>query len=240
MKIALIGYGKMGKAIEEIALDKGYEISLRVGRNGFEGSDLGKSDVAIEFSTPDTAASNILKCLQNNVPVVVGTTAWYHQFNEISEAVKRHNGGLLTATNFSIGVNLFWKVVTEASKLFNARSDYDVSIREIHHLQKLDAPSGTAISTAEHILKDFDRKNRWIHHERGNDPSLEPLHLNIESVRQEGVPGTHEVNFNGSIDSIEIKHTAHSRKGFAIGALSAAEWLAGKKGIFTMDDVLND
>ncbi len=239
MKIALIGYGKMGRAIEEIALSKGYEISLRVGKDGFEISDLAKTDVAIEFSTPDTVVSNIKKCIRAEVPIVVGTTAWYHEYDEVCQMVEQYKASLLSATNFSIGVNLFWEIVAQAAKLFNLRNEYDVNITEIHHLQKLDAPSGTAITTAERVLEQVDRKNRWIHHEHGNDKSVDPLHLNIESVRTDGVPGTHMVNFDGEIDSIEITHTAKSRKGFAIGALSAAEWLVGKKGIFTMDDVLN-
>lgn len=239
MRIALIGYGKMGKAIEEMALQKGHTISLRVGREGFSSEDLIQTDVAIEFSTPDAAVANIEKCALAKVPVVVGTTAWYPQFDSVCEIIRKNDSAMLTATNFSIGVNLFWKIVSDASALLNKHPEYNIEIREIHHLQKLDAPSGTAITTAERILQRIDRKNQWVHHEHEQKGSDEPLHLNIESVRTEGVPGTHEVIFKSAIDTIEINHIAHSRKGFALGALQAAEWLCGKTGIFNMDDILN-
>lgn len=238
MRIALIGYGKMGKTIETIALEQGHEISLRVGRDGFEIDQLKGADVAIEFSTPDTVVDNIKKCFEGQIPVVVGTTAWYKQYEEVVADCIQKDGAMLAATNFSIGVNLFWKIVEQAANLLNDHPSYDVSISEIHHLQKLDAPSGTAITTAEKILKELDRKKQWVHHEVGNAPSKESLHLNISSERIDGVPGTHIVHFKNEIDSIEISHTAHNRQGFAMGALKAAEWLTGKIGIYTMDDLL--
>ncbi|MBI1305659.1 MAG: 4-hydroxy-tetrahydrodipicolinate reductase [Bacteroidetes bacterium] len=230
----------MGKAIEELSEGRGHEIAFKVGREGFSADQLKSQqiDVAIEFSTPDSAVANIRKCIEAGVPVVVGTTAWYDQYDKICNEVEAQNGSLLTATNFSIGVNLFWKIVNEAARLFNSQPDYDVDVKEIHHLQKLDAPSGTAITTAQKLLAELDGKSKWVHHEKGSDPSNEPNHLNIESERVDGVPGTHIVDFHGPIDSIEIIHTAHNRRGFALGALRAAEWLAGRKGIFTMNDVL--
>ncbi|MCB9261559.1 MAG: 4-hydroxy-tetrahydrodipicolinate reductase [Flavobacteriales bacterium] len=239
MKIALIGYGKMGKAIEEIALAKGHEISLRTDREGFEIDDLKDTDVAIEFSTPSTVAENIKKCADAGVPVVVGTTAWYHQFDEMSNYVKSKNSGLFTATNFSIGVNIFFKINELAANMIQKYGEYDVEVDEIHHTQKLDAPSGTAITTAEKLLANFSRKNNWIHHENGLGHTNNAMDLVVNSYREENVPGTHNVKFFSDIDTIEIKHTAHNRKGFAAGALAAAEWMQGKKGIFSMKDLLN-
>ena len=239
MKLALIGYGKMGKAIEGIALERGHEISLRADREGFEANDLKSSDVAIEFTTPDSAEANIKKCVDADVPVVVGTTAWYDSFNSVSEYVKANNGGLFTATNFSIGVNLFWKLIEFSGQLMSDYTDYEASIDEIHHTEKLDAPSGTAITTAERLLLTIGRKKDWIHHENGDGSQPTELEMIVRSFREQGVPGTHTVKFDSSIDSIEIKHTAHSRIGFASGALTAAEWMKGKSGIYTMKDLLN-
>ncbi|MCB0733982.1 MAG: 4-hydroxy-tetrahydrodipicolinate reductase [Flavobacteriales bacterium] len=241
MRIALIGYGKMGKAIESLSAPVHHEISLKVGRSGFTAKDLQQTDVAIEFSTPDAAVNNIYTCFEAGIPVVVGTTAWYHQYDEVVAACKKANGKMLTATNFSIGVNLFWKAAEYLAGLMNERTDYDVSVHEVHHLQKLDAPSGTAITTANKLIEQLNRKNRWVHHEIGNSPSDDPFHLNISSAREEGVPGTHIIEFANDIDSIELKHTAKNRKGFATGALKAAEWLyqQSEPGVYTMDDVLN-
>lgn len=239
MKIALIGYGKMGKAIEQIAITAGHSIVLKADDGSYTKEALQQADVAIEFSTPSTALSNIKRCVDAGVPVVVGTTAWYHQFEEASAYVKAHNGGLFTATNFSIGVNLFWKITSEASKLLNAYESYEPSIDEIHHTQKLDAPSGTAITTAEKVLDQFGRKNKWVHHENGQGTISNELELSVRSFREENVPGTHTVKFSSEIDTIEITHTAHNRQGFASGALKAAEYMCGKTGIHNMNDLLN-
>ena len=239
MKIALLGYGKMGKAIEAIALEIGHSIVLRADVESYSLEDLAKADVAIEFSTPDTALQNIKNCADAGVPVVVGTTAWYHQFEEAKAYIDSKNGGLFTATNFSIGVNLFWKITSDASKLLSQYAEYEPSVDEIHHTQKLDAPSGTAITTAEKMLDQIGRKNKWVHHENGVGSISNELELSVRSFREENVPGTHTVKFASEIDTIEITHTAHSRKGFASGALTAAKFMVGKSGVFTMNDLLN-
>ncbi|MFT5725752.1 MAG: 4-hydroxy-tetrahydrodipicolinate reductase [Bacteroidia bacterium] len=239
MKIALLGYGKMGKAIEQIAIDNGHSVVLKTNDSDFPLTDLKSADVAIEFSTPATAFDNIKKCVDAGVPIVVGTTAWYDQFDAACNYVTDHAGGLFTATNFSIGVNLFWKLTAQASELLEPYSSYTPSIDEIHHTQKLDAPSGTAITTAETVLEHFSRKNKWVHHENGIGSVSNELELSVRSFREENVPGTHTVKFGSDIDSIEIKHTAHSRQGFALGALKAAEFMLQKTGVYTMKDLLN-
>jgi len=239
MKIALLGYGKMGKAIEQIAVSKGHTIVLKTDSDTYTVQELAAADVAIEFSTPDSALTNIKKCGDAGVPVVVGTTAWYHQFEEAKSYTESKQGGLFTATNFSIGVNLFWKITEQASKLLSDYSEYEPSIDEIHHTQKLDAPSGTAITTAEKMLNQLSRKNEWVHHENGTGSISNELELSVRSFREVNVPGTHTVKFGNDIDSIEITHTAHSRQGFAAGALKAAEFMVNKTGIYTMNDLLN-
>jgi 4-hydroxy-tetrahydrodipicolinate reductase len=239
MKIALLGYGKMGKAIEQIALEQGHTVVLTADDSNYSNDVLSTADVAIEFSTPGTALLNIKNCANAGVPVVVGTTAWYDDFEEASTYVESKNTGLFTATNFSIGVNLFWKITEEASKLIQAYDSYEPSLDEIHHTQKLDAPSGTAITTAETLLKQFSRKNNWVHHENGIGSNSNELELTVRSYREDKVPGTHTVKFDSDIDTIEITHTAHNRKGFANGALKAAEFMTDKSGIYTMKDLLN-
>lgn len=239
MKIALLGYGKMGKAIEGFALAQGDEVVLRADNSTFNLSDLAKADVAIEFSTPNTALENIKKCADAGVPVVVGTTAWYDDYDEAVAYVEEKNAALFTATNFSIGVNLFWKISSLAAQVMDKYAEYEPSIDEIHHTQKLDAPSGTAITTAEKLLQSLSRKNHWIHHENGIGNNNNELELTVRSYREENVPGTHTIKFDNAIDSIEIKHTAHSREGFATGALKAATFMVGKKGIYSMNDLLN-
>jgi len=238
MKIAIIGYGKMGKAIEKLAVDRGHEISLKVGRDGFTEEDLDGSDVAIEVSVPDAAAENISTCLRAGIPVVVGTTAWYDNYDDIAELSTAYGTPLLCATNFSVGVNIFFEINRRLAELMNPQGEYDVSMEEVHHLQKLDAPSGTAISIADDILKRVDRKNEWVCQEGDNRTETGPLDLNIEAKREEGVPGTHVVKYSSEIDTIEISHTAHNRQGFALGAVLAAEWIPGKRGIHSMKDVL--
>lgn len=239
MKIAIVGYGKMGKAIEGIALERGHEIVLKATEPDFSLEDLKKADVAIEFTTPDSAANNIRTCVDAGIPVVVGTTAWYDQFEDIKRYTEMNSGGLFTATNFSIGVNLFFKLNALAAELIDPYKEYEPNIDEIHHTQKLDAPSGTAITTAETVLNHFSRKNKWVHHENGIGSPSNELELSVNSFREENVPGTHTVKYTSEIDTIELKHTAHSRKGFATGAVVAAEWMVGKAGIYTMKDLLN-
>jgi 4-hydroxy-tetrahydrodipicolinate reductase len=236
MKIALIGYGKMGKAIEEIALKKGHEIVLKVNIDNVEdltAKKLQRADVAIEFTGPESAVKNIKKCIDSNVPVVSGSTGWLSQWEEIKETVAEKNGALIYASNYSIGVNIFFELNKYLSKLMKDYDEYDVKLEEIHHTQKKDAPSGTAISLAEQILENITSKKNWVNH-----LTTTPEELEIISKRMDPAPGTHIVTYHSPIDDIEIIHTAHNRMGFAGGAVKAAEFLVGKKGIFTMKDVL--
>ena len=231
MKIALLGYGKMGKVIERIALERGHEIVLRKSSTAtFEG--LEKADVAIDFSVPDSAVCNISECFATNVPVVCGTTGWLEHYDEIIALCKEKNGAFIYGSNFSLGVNIFFELNAYLAKMMSNLKEYKVSMEEIHHTQKLDAPSGTAISLAEGIIANSEYTN-WTM----ENPSEHQIH--IEAKRIENIPGTHSIFYDSIVDQIEIKHTAHSREGFALGAVIASEWLAGKEGVFTMKDVLN-
>jgi len=237
MKIALIGYGKMGKAIEAIATAKGHEIVHRIDMNSIhllEKAELSKADVAIEFTTPETAYGNIIKCFEANVPVVCGTTGWLEKLPEIKAQCLEKHQGFLYASNFSVGVNIFFEINKRLAELMASQPQYDIKMEEIHHTQKKDAPSGTAISLAEQILEKVSRKTGWV-----NEASSKAEALSILSRRIDPAPGTHSITYTSEIDDITITHTAHSREGFAAGAVIAAEWLDGKKGIFTMKDVLN-
>jgi 4-hydroxy-tetrahydrodipicolinate reductase len=239
MKIVLLGYGKMGKEIEKIALERKHEIVLKVDENNHKSvtkDQLASGDVAIEFSTPHTVIENIYKCFDAKLPVVVGTTGWYDQFEKIKADCNKENNGLFHATNFSIGVNLFFKLNTYLAELMNNYAEYEVSMEEIHHIHKLDKPSGTAISLAIQILEKFKRKKEWtIDPSRKNDKDA----LFIKDVREGEVPGTHIVKYTSHIDDIEIMHKAHNRKGFALGAVLAAEFMTEKKkGIYTMSDLI--
>ncbi len=236
MKIAIIGYGKMGKEIEKIALERGHVVALKISsdnKNDFTFDNLKKVDVAIEFTSPDLAVGNINICLDSSTPIVVGTTGWYGKFDEVRENVVQNDGSLLHATNCSIGVNLFFKLNKSLAKMMNKHNDYKVKLEETHHTEKLDAPSGTAITLAEGIISNNDDKDLWV---KGNSHAHNQL--SVISHRIENVPGTHQINYISEIDDIEIKHTAHNRKGFAMGAVIAAEYIKDKKGIFTMEDVL--
>lgn len=236
MKIALIGYGKMGRAIEEIALLRGHEIIYRIdidSRDLLKRETLREADMAIEFSTPATAFENISKCFDAGVPLVCGTTGWWDRLEEVKKRCLAENQAFLYTSNFSIGVNIFFEVNKRLAALMTAQSQYEVSLEEIHHAQKKDAPSGTAITLAEGILEALSRKKTWV-----NEPATEPGQIGIISKRIDPAPGTHIVRYTSEDDDIEIRHTAHSRKGFAGGAVTAASWLQGKKGLFTMKDVL--
>lgn len=238
MKIALLGYGKMGKAIEQLALEKFHQIILKVDENNaynFSINELAKADVAIEFSIPSASVQNIRKCFEMNVPIVVGTTGWLAQWEEMKRICEEKNQSLFYASNYSIGVNIFFEINKKLAQLMNNQYDYEVSIEEIHHTQKLDAPSGTAITLANDILKAMERKTKWINTVKSQIKKDELL---ITSIREDKIPGTHTIQYDSSVDCIEIKHTAHSRQGFASGALLAAEWIIGKKGIFGMQDLL--
>lgn len=231
MKLGLLGYGKMGKTIEQIALKRQHEISLKVDKNT-ENYRLENIDVAIDFSTPDAAVANITNCFNHNIPVISGTTGWLEHYDDVLSLCKEKNGTFLYASNFSLGVNIFFELNKTLSKLMANLPEYDISMEEIHHTQKLDAPSGTAITLAEEIIKN-STYNAWTLDAKN------PTDLHINAKRIDQVPGTHQVTYSAYVDSIEIKHTAHNREGFALGAVIAAEWIAGKKGVFSMKDVLN-
>ncbi|SFB23390.1 dihydrodipicolinate reductase [Flavobacterium swingsii] len=231
MKIALLGYGKMGKVIEKIALERGHEIVLRKSSTStYEG--LENADVAIDFSIPDSAVCNIKQCFDTNVPVVCGTTGWLEHYNEMVSLCESKNGGFIYGSNFSLGVNIFFELNNYLAKMMSNLKQYKVSMEEIHHTQKLDAPSGTAISLAKGIIENSDYTSWAL-----ENPTENQIH--IDAKRIENVPGTHSVFYDSTVDQIEIKHTAHNREGFALGSVIAAEWLVNKKGVFTMKDVLN-
>lgn len=231
MKIALLGYGKMGQVIERIALERGHEIVLKKDEfNTYDG--LANADVAIDFSVPMAAVDNISASFNNNVPVVSGTTGWLEHYDEMIALCAAKNGGFISSSNFSLGVNLFFGLNEYLAKMMATIDGYKVTMEEIHHIHKLDAPSGTAISLAQGVIENSNYNNWTLENGTEND-------IHIEAVRTGEVPGTHTVTYDSGIDSIEIKHTAHNREGFALGAVIAAEWLAGKQGVFSMKDVLN-
>lgn len=231
MKIALLGYGKMGQTIERIAVERGHEIVLRKDEfNTYEG--LSNADVAIEFSIPSAAVSNVSSCFNAAIPVVSGTTGWLEHYDEMVALCKEKNGAFLSSSNFSLGVNIFFELNDYLAKMMSKFDSYKIEMEEIHHTQKLDAPSGTAISLAKGVIEN-SKFTAWT---LGN---ANPNEIHIEAKRIENVPGTHTVTYNSAVDEIEIKHTAHNRDGFALGAVIAAEWITGKQGIFTMKDVLN-
>jgi 4-hydroxy-tetrahydrodipicolinate reductase len=236
MNIALIGYGKMGKIIESIAVSRGHSVNLKIDISNTEMltvENLQKSDVAIEFTGPHSAFSNVIKCLKANIPVVCGSTGWLSQYDEAVEFCTNQQGTMLYASNFSVGVNVFFEVNKLLAGLMSNLNDYDVAITEIHHTEKKDAPSGTAITLAEQILELVKRKNAWE-----NAETSDKSKLSIISERIDPAPGTHKITYHSAIDDIEIIHTAHNRNGFATGAVLAAEFLQNKKGIFSMKDVL--
>ncbi|MGN6495058.1 MAG: 4-hydroxy-tetrahydrodipicolinate reductase [Agriterribacter sp.] len=236
MKIALIGYGKMGHAIEEIALQRGHKIELAVSIDNLEDNtveNIRKADVAIEFTGPESAFENINKCFKADTPVVCGSTGWLDRYDEAVWNCNEENGALLYASNFSIGVNIFFEVNKRLAQLMASQKEYDVTIEEIHHTQKKDAPSGTAITLADQILEVNPFKKQWV-----NKASNNKGDLFILSKREDPAPGTHIISYRSDIDDIEIKHTAHNRSGFALGAVLAAEFIYGRKGIFNMSDVL--
>ena len=237
MNIALIGYGKMGKEIEQIAISRGHSIVLKVditNANSYSIDELKKADVAIEFSTPESVINNIDKCFEANVPVIVGTTGWLKHLDEVKQKCSDKKQTLFYTSNYSIGVNLFFKVNEYLAKLMNAYPDYNVSMEEIHHVHKLDSPSGTAISLANQVIENNSTKQKWVNQTTDNKNEL-----GIISKRIDEVPGTHTVTYSSAVDEISMTHIAHSRKGFALGAVIAAEWVKGKKGIFGMNDLLS-
>jgi len=236
MKIALIGYGKMGKAIEQIAISKGHEIVLKIdisNNDAFNKENISKADVAIEFTGPHSAFENVMKCLEFGIPVVCGSTGWLDKWNEAKKLCEDKNGTLVYASNYSIGVNLFFELNIYLAKLMSNQQEYEVMLKEIHHTQKKDAPSGTAITLAQQVLQYITTKKSWVNRTAENNQEL-----SIISERVDPAPGTHKIKYYSAVDEIEIIHTAYNREGFAGGAVLAAEFAVGKKGILSMKEVL--
>jgi 4-hydroxy-tetrahydrodipicolinate reductase len=231
MKIALLGYGKMGQTIEKIALNRGHEIVLTVDKDTPE-YDISIADVAIDFSIPSSAVGNITNCLNNNVPIISGTTGWLDNFEDMQKLCADQKGAFIYASNYSLGVNIFFELNNQLAKMMGKLDQYNVAIEEIHHKQKLDEPSGTAITLAEGVIE-HTQNTQWE-----LDTVSQENSIPIAAIRSPEVPGTHTITYNSSVDQIDIKHTAHNRQGFALGAVVAAEWIVGKTGVFTMKDVL--
>lgn len=237
MKVAIIGYGKMGKTIEQILLDRGHTVHLKINQDNHEDltvSNLKSCDVAIEFTQPSSAIENYFVCFNAQVPVISGTTGWLHDLEKVKAQLQVQNATMFYAPNFSIGVNIFFKINALLAKIMNGQGAYHVEMEEIHHTEKLDSPSGTAIRAAEIILQNLDNKNTWVENVKSDESELL-----IKVKREDKVPGTHKVDYLSEEDKISISHTAFSRKGFALGAVLAAEWVYQKKGYYTMDDMLN-
>ena len=236
MKIALIGYGKMGKAIEEIALQRGHEIILKIdvdNAGDFTSEKFSLADVAIEFTGPQSAFENVMKCLRFHLPVVCGSTGWLDTWPEVTAYCAKEQGSLVYASNYSVGVNIFFEINKRLAELMAPHPSYEIILEEIHHTQKKDAPSGTAVSLADQILEKISRKKAWVNHHSNN-----PEDLLIVSERIDPAPGTHKVKYHSTVDDIELVHTAHNRTGFATGAVLAAEFIPGRKGVFSMKEVL--
>ena len=230
MNIALLGYGRMGKTIEKIATERGHSIALIVDKDDKD-YDISVADVAIDFSIPSAAVNNITNCFNAGVPIVSGTTGWLDHYDQIISLCQEKKGGFIYASNYSLGVNLFFELNKKLAKMMHPIEGYDIKMEEIHHTQKLDAPSGTAITLAEGVIENSN-KDGWLL-DQGNETTIP-----IVAKRIENVPGTHTVTYTSAVDDIEIKHTAHNRQGFALGAVVAAEWLSGKTGVYGMKDVL--
>jgi len=235
MNILVIGYGKMGKTIERLSLEKAHHIIGKIDLHNQSSLKeyLPKADVAIEFSTPETAYSNIMTCIESQVPVISGTTGWLDRFEEVVSATKKNNASFFYSSNYSIGVNIFFELNKHLAKIMNHFNEYDVLTEEIHHIEKKDSPSGTAITIAEGIIENMDRKSSWEENQISSKSEL-----SIYSKRIGKTFGIHEVQYHNEIDSVRISHEAFGREGFASGAIRAAEWIIGKKGVFNMDDML--
>lgn len=233
MNILLVGYGKMGKTIERVALERGHQIAGKIDIDNVRDLDTVQADVAIEFSHPDAAYQNVKQCVQRKIPVVCGTTGWLDRKPDIEALTVKNGSTFFYASNYSLGVNLFFKLNEHLARMMNQFNAYDVSISEVHHVQKKDAPSGTAITLAEGVIRHLDRKKKWAKPESAAQDELE-----ITSFRIDEVPGTHVVKYASAMDDIEIKHTAHTREGFALGAVMVAEWIRDKKGVLNMDHFL--
>lgn len=236
MNAAIIGYGKMGKEIEKILIERGHKVTLIIDQDNtadLDAAHLKEVDVAIEFSTPQTAYSNIVKCLEYNTPVVCGTTAWLDRYDEVKQLCESKKGAFFYASNYSIGVNLTFRLNEMLARMMNRFPEYDVTLEEVHHTQKKDAPSGTAITLAEGIVSNLDRKKRWV-----NGMTTNPAELEVQAIRRSVVPGIHTVTYESEADVITLSHNAKSRRGFALGAVLAAEFIQNKRGVFSMKDLL--
>jgi 4-hydroxy-tetrahydrodipicolinate reductase len=237
MNIALIGYGKMGKAIEEIAISRGHSVVVKFNsQNPLESSQLRTTDVAIEFSQPDLALKHIKLCADGQIPIVVGTTAWEEHLPQIINHIEKREASLIYSSNFSIGVNLFFELNKHLARLMNDKTDYVASITEIHHTHKIDSPSGTAVTLAKDLISNHPTYSSWKL--TGQSENMEKSDLPISAIREENVPGTHLISYTSEIDTLTIEHQAHNRKGFALGAVIAAEFIHKKQGVFTMSDIL--
>lgn len=237
LKIIIIGYGRMGREIKPVAEKRGHEVFMTIDKDNqedFTPENLKKADVAIEFTQPDTAFDNIMKCFESNLPVVSGTTGWMDRFYDIRRYCLENDQAFFHAANFNIGMNLFFKVNEYLAKIMNHYSNYDVEIEETHHVHKVDAPSGTAVKLAESLINEIKRKNRWK-----KEKSEKSDEILVKSIREDEVPGIHKVMYSSSFDEVELKHSAKSREGFALGAVMAAEFIHDKQGIYSMDDLLN-
>ena len=236
MKVAILGFGKMGRIIEKIAIERGHNILLKINQNNIDElniENLKKADVIIDFSTPESAKTNIILSIDANKPIISGTTGWLNDLKEVKDYCNINNGTFLYSSNFSLGVNLFFELNKNLAKLMKKHQQYQINLTEIHHSDKLDAPSGTAICLAEQIISESNIKNNWTLNPKNSDEDLK-----IDAQRRGNITGTHSVNYKSEIDSISITHEAHSRDGFALGAVIAAEWIISKKGVFSMHDVL--
>ena len=236
MNIAIVGYGKMGRIIEEVAISRGHTVDVKIDLNNlhdFNKDVFAAIDVTIEFTGPHTAFDNVMKCLDMKMPVVCGSTGWLERLPEIENQFAKNNGSFLYASNFSVGVNIFFEINKHLARLMSGQPQYEMDIKEIHHTQKKDAPSGTAITLAEQVIENMPRKDTWV-----NEQTISPNEIAIVSERTDPYPGWHEVNYHSDIDEIKIVHNAFNRNGFALGAVLAAEFIHGKNGIFTMKDVL--
>lgn len=236
MNLAIIGYGRMGKEIEQIALDRGHKVLLKIDESNVSSvnkDNFKNIDVAIEFTVPESAFSNINLCFKYDIPVVSGTTGWLNKFDIILDKCKKENQTFFYASNYSIGVNLFFKLNRDLAKMMNKFLDYNVKVEETHHTKKVDAPSGTAITITEGLIENIERKNKWEEEKENSDDSIA-----VKSFREGNVPGNHKIIYESEFDEIMIEHDAKSRKGFALGAVLAAEFIADKKGYYTMNDLL--
>jgi len=233
LNIAVIGYGKMGKVIEKISINRGHNVISIIDNKNWNTAKLNNVDVAIEFTSPENAVDNIIKCFESSVPVVVGTTGWYDEYDKVINKCKENDASILSATNFSIGVNIFFEINRKLAKLINKQNDYNAEVSETHHIHKLDSPSGTAITIADDIINNINRYNKWSENDVIADNTL-PIIANREAE----VPGTHQVKYCSNIDEITISHKAKNREGFALGAVISAEFIQDKKGVFTMQDVI--